>query len=148
MSVSHAICSKMLQNDAWLYVVFVFGLSGEIIIHNFKLFGDDSSFMATVGCIAVATCFSWCACIHATDWPTICIFIWRCVCVSGCIKFISCCTWKPSYCPLHTYLKAVIGPAAEFHHTRLLIKWKILNVNFTWRLVYRRRFPHNLTGIV
>lgn len=40
-----------------------------------------------------------------------------------------------------TYLKAVVSPATELQHTRLLVKREILNINLAGRLVNGRRLP-------
>ena len=38
-------------------------------------------------------------------------------------------------------LKPIIGPRSEFHHTGLLIEWKVLDVNHAGGLVDGRRLP-------
>ena len=40
-----------------------------------------------------------------------------------------------------SYHESIVGPAAKLHHTLLLIKWEILHINATIRLVNSRGIP-------
>jgi hypothetical protein len=47
-----------------------------------------------------------------------------------------------------TYLKTVVGPGSKLHDARLLVKWKILYVDLTRRLVDGRRLPFHAASVV
>lgn len=47
-----------------------------------------------------------------------------------------------------TYRISIISPRSEFHETRLLIEWKIFDINFTKWFVYRRWLPDNFARMM
>lgn len=49
---------------------------------------------------------------------------------------------------LQTHLKAIICPTAEFHHTRLFVEWKVLDIDFAGALINRRWPPLDAPRIV